>query len=98
MSMLCTDVATLPNLLTTCCLLSLGPLAHQIQPSNGGWRHRLCTVYGGHLVYVVVLVAVFSEDVQEAIEDIKVHIKIRIRMFIYLSLAMHLLHTAAWTF
>jgi hypothetical protein len=40
----------------------------------------------------VVLVAVFSEDVQEALEDIKVCIRIRIRMFIYFSLAFIRLH------
>jgi hypothetical protein len=61
-------------------------LAHQIEPSKEGHCGRGVLAQGGHLVQVM-LVAVFSEYVQEALEDIKVHIRIRIRMFIYLSLA-----------
>jgi hypothetical protein len=86
-----------PPLLTTCCLLSLSPLAHQIEPSkegpNGVAGVAAKVVYIKWPPRIVVFVAVFREGVQEALEDIKVYRRIRIRMFIYLSLAF-----IAWIF
>jgi hypothetical protein len=78
-------------LLTTCCLLCLGPLEHQIQPSNGVAAQVVYSIWWPPRI--VVLVAVFSEDVLKTLEDIKVYRRIRIRMFIYLSLAF-----IAWIF